>query len=147
MKYYWVFCIIKKIFFSGNHIRMLEITIDNCHKCDFETINDPNNSQFFGIIEDILKLKLNGTHKLFLIIQWRIQSFFGQIGYILQSPLPLSATWLAEIFKPCASRCSKKASVAMPVLGFLCKTFSKLYNWITKHYSPWTFKKNLQIKS
>ena len=26
---------------------MLEITIDNCHKCDFETINDPNNSQFF----------------------------------------------------------------------------------------------------
>ena len=24
---------------------MFEITIDNCHKCDIETINDPNNSQ------------------------------------------------------------------------------------------------------
>ena len=30
-------------------MRMLEITIDNCHKCDLETINDPNNSQYFGI--------------------------------------------------------------------------------------------------
>ena len=28
---------------------MLEITIDNCHKCDLETINDPNNSQYFWI--------------------------------------------------------------------------------------------------
>ena len=28
---------------------MLEITIDNCHKCDIETINDPNNSQYFWI--------------------------------------------------------------------------------------------------
>ena len=26
---------------------MLEITIENCHKCDLETINDPNNSQHF----------------------------------------------------------------------------------------------------
>ena len=26
---------------------MLEITIDNCHKCDLETINDPNNKQYF----------------------------------------------------------------------------------------------------
>ena len=26
---------------------MLEITINNCHKCDLETINDPNNSQHF----------------------------------------------------------------------------------------------------
>ena len=26
---------------------MLEITIDNCNKCDLETINDPNNSQYF----------------------------------------------------------------------------------------------------
>ena len=25
------------------------ITIDNCHKCDIETINDPINSQYFGI--------------------------------------------------------------------------------------------------
>ena len=28
---------------------MLQITIDNCHKCDLETINDPNNSQYFWI--------------------------------------------------------------------------------------------------
>ena len=28
---------------------MLEITINNCHKCDIETINDPNNSQHFWI--------------------------------------------------------------------------------------------------
>ena len=28
---------------------MLEITIDNCYKCDLETINDPNNSQYFWV--------------------------------------------------------------------------------------------------
>ena len=28
---------------------MLEITIDNCHKCDLETINDPHNSKNFWI--------------------------------------------------------------------------------------------------
>ena len=28
---------------------MLEIKIDNCYKCDLETINDPNNSQYFWI--------------------------------------------------------------------------------------------------
>ena len=28
---------------------MLEITIDSCYKCDLETINDPNNSQYFWI--------------------------------------------------------------------------------------------------
>ena len=28
---------------------MLEITIDNCYKCDLETIDDPNNSQYFWI--------------------------------------------------------------------------------------------------
>ena len=32
---------------------MLEITIDNCHKCDFKIIIDPNNSQDFGLIEEI----------------------------------------------------------------------------------------------
>ena len=30
--------------FLGHNIRMLEITIDNCHNCDLETIIDPNNS-------------------------------------------------------------------------------------------------------
>ena len=30
-------------------MRMLEITIDNCYKCDLKTINDPNNSQYFWI--------------------------------------------------------------------------------------------------
>ena len=28
---------------------MLEIAIDNCYKCDLETINDPNNNQYFWI--------------------------------------------------------------------------------------------------
>ena len=28
---------------------MLEITIENCYKCDLETINDPDNSQYFWI--------------------------------------------------------------------------------------------------
>ena len=28
---------------------MSEITIDNCQKCDLETIIDPNNSQYFWI--------------------------------------------------------------------------------------------------
>ena len=28
---------------------MLEITIDNCYKCDLETINDLNNNQYFWI--------------------------------------------------------------------------------------------------
>ena len=28
---------------------MLEITLGNCYKCDLETINDPNNSQYFQI--------------------------------------------------------------------------------------------------
>ena len=26
---------------------MLEITIDKCHKCDLEAINDQNNNQYF----------------------------------------------------------------------------------------------------
>ena len=38
----------KKKFFSHN-IRMLKITIDNCQKCNLETIIDPNNSQYFWI--------------------------------------------------------------------------------------------------
>ena len=28
---------------------MLEITVDNCHKCDLETIIYPNNSQYFWV--------------------------------------------------------------------------------------------------
>ena len=36
---------------------MLEITIDNCHKCDIEIINDPNNSQYFWINRRDLEIK------------------------------------------------------------------------------------------
>ena len=32
-----------------HNIRVLEITIENCYKCDLETINDPNNSQYIWI--------------------------------------------------------------------------------------------------
>ena len=39
---------LKKIFFWCN-MKMLEITIDNCHECHIETINDLNNSQNFWI--------------------------------------------------------------------------------------------------
>ena len=34
---------------------MLQITIGNCHKCDTETINDPNNGQYFWINRRDLK--------------------------------------------------------------------------------------------
>ena len=37
---------------------MLEITIDNCHKCDLETINDPNNSQHYWINRRDLEIKI-----------------------------------------------------------------------------------------
>ena len=46
---------------------MLEITIYNYYKCNLETINDPNNSQYFWINRRDLELKLNVTGKLFLI--------------------------------------------------------------------------------
>ena len=36
---------------------MLEITIDNCDKCDLETINDPNNSQCFWINRTNLEIE------------------------------------------------------------------------------------------
>ena len=36
---------------------MLEITTDNCHKCDIEAINDPNNSQYFWIIRRYLEIE------------------------------------------------------------------------------------------
>ena len=46
---------------------MLEITIDNCYKCDLETINDPNNSQYFWINRRDLEIETKRTGKLFLI--------------------------------------------------------------------------------
>ena len=48
---------LKKYFFWYN-IKMLEITIDNCHKCDLETINDPNNSQHYWINRRDLEIKI-----------------------------------------------------------------------------------------
>ena len=36
---------------------MLEITIDNCYKCDLEAINDPNNSQYFWINRRYLEIE------------------------------------------------------------------------------------------
>ena len=53
MKY---FVPLKKQFFWYN-IKMLEITIDNCHKCDIGTINDPNNSQYFWINRGDLEIE------------------------------------------------------------------------------------------
>ena len=36
---------------------MLEIAIDNCHKCDIETINNLNNSQYFWINRGDLEIE------------------------------------------------------------------------------------------
>ena len=36
---------------------MLEITIDNCHKCDLETIVETNNSQYFWISRRDLEIE------------------------------------------------------------------------------------------
>ena len=36
---------------------MLEITIDNCYKCDLETINDPNNNQYLWINKRDLEIE------------------------------------------------------------------------------------------
>ena len=47
---------------------MLEITIDNCYKCDLETINDPNNSQYFWINRRDLEIETKRNWNLFLII-------------------------------------------------------------------------------
>ena len=46
---------------------MLEIKIGNCHKCDIETINDPNNSQYLWINRRDLEIKTKLTGKLFSI--------------------------------------------------------------------------------
>ena len=40
---------LKKIILFWYNIKMFEITIDNYHKCDLETIIDPNNRQDFWI--------------------------------------------------------------------------------------------------
>ena len=37
---------------------MLEITIDNCSKCNLETINYPNNSQYFWINRRGLEIEI-----------------------------------------------------------------------------------------
>ena len=44
---------------------MLEITIDNCHKCDIETINDPNNSQHFWINRRDLEIETKRNWQTF----------------------------------------------------------------------------------
>ena len=46
---------------------MLEITIDNCYKCDLETINDPNNSHNIWINRRDFEIETKVTGKLFLI--------------------------------------------------------------------------------
>ena len=38
-------------------MKVLEITIDYCHKCDLETIIEPNNSQYFSINRRGLKIE------------------------------------------------------------------------------------------
>ena len=66
MKYYWVFCIIKKKKFSWYNIRILEITVDNCYKCDLETFNDPNTSQYFSINRRDLEIETKRNWQVIL---------------------------------------------------------------------------------
>ena len=40
------------------HRDIIEITIDNCHKCDLKTIIDPNNSQYFWINRRDLEIEI-----------------------------------------------------------------------------------------
>ena len=48
---------IKKKKISGYNVRILEITIGNCYKCDLEIINDPNNNQYFWITRRDLEIE------------------------------------------------------------------------------------------
>ena len=47
------------------NIRMLEITIDNCYKCDLEAINDPINSQYFWINRRDLEIETKRSWQVF----------------------------------------------------------------------------------
>ena len=49
--------LLKKIFFLRYNIKMLEITIDNCHKCKLETVINPNNSQYIRINKRNLEIE------------------------------------------------------------------------------------------
>ena len=51
------FVLIKKYFFLEYNIRILEITLDNCYKCDLETVNHPNNNQCFWIIRRDIEIE------------------------------------------------------------------------------------------
>ena len=52
-----ILCYEKKVFYSMYNIRMLEITIYNCQKCDLETIINSNNSQYFWINRRYLEIE------------------------------------------------------------------------------------------
>ena len=66
MKNYSVFCVIRKLFFFGYNIKMLETTIDNCHKCNLETINGSNNSQHFWINRRDLEIESKRNTKYYI---------------------------------------------------------------------------------
>ena len=46
---------------------MLDKTIDNCYKCDLETIIDPNNSQYFWINRRDLEIESKRNWQAILI--------------------------------------------------------------------------------
>ena len=66
---------------------MFEITIDNCHKCDIETINDPNNSQYFWINRRDFEIETKRNwqvifDRLLLTQKYRRKLHFNQIKYL-----------------------------------------------------------------
>ena len=55
---------LKKIILFWYNIKMFEITIDNYHKCDLETIIDPNNRQDFWINRRDLEIETKRNWKV-----------------------------------------------------------------------------------
>ena len=45
---------------------MLEITIDNCYKYDLETVNDPNNRQYFWINRKDLEIETKHNWQIYI---------------------------------------------------------------------------------
>ena len=66
---------------------MLEITIDNCYKCDLETIDDPNNSQYFWINRGDFEIETKRNwqvifDRLLLAQKYRRELHFNQIKHL-----------------------------------------------------------------
>ena len=71
-------------------------------------------------VRKLFRFSLQYAIKITLRNQWHIQSFFGQTSYILEFPIPSPL----NLVPPDAL---KMHSLAVPILRFLCKTFSNFF--------------------